>query len=201
MPRILFYAVVAAVLAACHSTPPITPEQARASMLKELGLDPDSVVHQEHVRYAIGAGGARPTAFRSGLYVQTQTELHLFRHKGTGKDLEQDVSFPLEKLQYATLENWMFSDLKQLELGAPPGLIAVSFHDQADGMAGDPEKTDSAYAALVKAGVRAGKPAGRVWPVDSVKPYNEVYPFSLETRPADHPNHASPADKPKSGGH
>ena len=186
MLRFLSSIVLATVLAACHTTPAVTPEQARANMLRELGVDPATVVHQDHVRYAIGAGGARPTAFKSGLYVQTQTDLYLFRKKEDGKALEQDVSFPLAKLQYATLESWMFTDLKQLELGAPAGPVAVSFHDQPDGMAGDPEKTASAYAALVNAGVRSGKPIGRVWPAEAVKPYVLVYPDADHAKPADH---------------
>ena len=201
MCRILFCAALAAAVAACHSTPPITPEQARVNTLKELGLDPALVVSQDHVRYAIGSASARPTAFKSGLYVQTQTDLHLFRNKETGKALEQDVSFPLQKLRYATVEHFMFTDLKQLELGAPSGVIAVSFNDQADGMAGDAEKTDAAYAALTNAGVPAGKPAGRVWPAESVKPYHEVYPFSLETRGADHRVEGKPAGQVTSTGH
>ena len=151
MVRILFSVVLAAALAACKSVP-VDPEAARAAMLRDVGLDPSAVVHQDHARYAIGSGGAQPTAFRSGLYVQTQTDLYLFRHKEGGKALEQDVSFPLAKLQYATLESWMFTDLKQLELGSPSGLLAVSFHDQPDGMAGDPAKADSAYAALHERG-------------------------------------------------
>ena len=197
MLRGLLSVGVVAFLAACQSAPPVDPEQGRAAMLKDLGLDPSAVVYQDHARYAIGSGSV-PTAFRSGLYVQTQTDLYLFRHKEDGKALEQDVSFPLAKLQYATLESWMFTHLKQLELGSPSGLIAVSFHDQADGMAGDADKTESAYAALMNAGVRGGKPAGQVWPVDSVKPYTEVYPVSLEPKPSDHADHAKPADKPKS---
>lgn len=183
MVRILFSIALAAALAACESAP-LDPEAARAAVLRDVGLDLSAVVHQDHARYAIGSGGAQPTAFRSGLYVQTQTDLYLFRHNEGGKALEQDVSVPLAKLQYATLESWMFTDLKQLELGSPSGLLAVSFHDQPDGMAGDPAKTDSAYAALMNAGVRAGKPTGRVWPMEAVKPYNEVYPVSGQPKPA-----------------
>jgi hypothetical protein len=174
MLRILAPVVLAAALAACQSTP-IEPVQAHTAMLSELGLDPATVVHEDHVRYAIGSGAVRPTAFKSGLYVQTQTELYLFKHKEDGKTLEPDVSFPLEKLQYARLEPWGFTHLKQLQLGSPSGLIAVSFHDQPDAMAGDADKTEAAYAALVNAKVRAGSPSGRVWPEAAVKPYTEVY--------------------------
>lgn len=167
-------AFLAAALAACQSAP-VDPGEARAAMLRELGLDPATVVHEEHVRYAIGTGALRPTAFKSGLYVQTQTDLYLFKHKEDGKALEPDVSFPLEKLQYVRVEPWSFTHLQQLQLGSPSGLIAVSFHDQPDAMAGDADKTEAAYAALVNAKVRAGSSSGRVWPEEAVKPYTEVY--------------------------
>ena len=179
MLRLLASVVLAIALAACQSAT-VDPAQVRASMLRDLGIDPATVVHQEQARYAIGSGAARPTAFKSGLYVQTATELYLLRSKDDGKALERDLSFPLEKLQYATLETWSFTHLKQLQLGSPSGLVVVNFHNTPDAMAGDGDKADSAYAALRKANVRSGAPSGRVWPEQAVKPYSEVYPVTVK---------------------
>ena len=179
MLRILIAAVLTIVLASCQSKP-VDPEQVRDSMLRDVGVDPSTVVHQDHARYAIGSGAARPTAFKSGLYVQTATELHLLRNKDDGKALERDLSFPLAELQYATLETWSFTHLKQLQLGSPSGMIVVNFHETPDAMAGDGDKADSAYAALQKSNVRSGPPSGRVWPEQAVKPYSEVYPVTVK---------------------
>jgi hypothetical protein len=179
MFRVLVFAVLVMALAACQSAP-VDPGQTRANMLRDLGIDPATVVHQDQARYAIGSGAAGPAAFKSGLYVQTATELHLLRSKDGGKALERDLSFPLTKLQYATLETWSFTHLKQLQLGSPSGMIVVNFHDTPDAMAGDGDKADSAYAALQKANVRSGSPSGRVWPEQAVKPYSEVYPVTVK---------------------
>ena len=139
-------------------------------MLRELGIDPSTVQYQGEARYAIGSGSARPTAFKSGLYVQTAKELHLLRQKEDGKAFEQDLSFPLDKLQNVTLENWSFTHLKQLQLRAPSGMIVVNFHNTPDAMAGDGDRADSAYTALQKANVRSGSPTGRIAPEQAVKP-------------------------------
>jgi hypothetical protein len=179
MLRVLISAVLVIVLAACQSKP-VDPEQVRANMLRELGIDPSTVVHQDQARYAIGSGAARPTAFKSGLYVQTATELHLLRNKDDGKALERDLSFPLAQLQYATLETWSFTHLKQLQLGSPSGMVVVNFHNTPDAMAGDGDRADSAYAALQKANVRSGAASGRIWPEQAVKPYSEVYPVTVK---------------------
>lgn len=176
MLRVLVSVVLVTVLAACQTVPPVDPEQERANMLKDLGIDPAAVVHQDFVRYAIGAGGAGPVAFKSGLYVQTATELYLFKHKEDGKAFEQDVALPLEKLQYATLESWSFTHLKQLQLASPSGIVVLNFHNSPDAMAGDGEKAESAYAGLMDSKVRSGAPSGRVLPERAVTPYSEVYP-------------------------
>src|SRR5262249_24209787 len=152
--RVLISILLVTTLAACHSVL-VDPAEARASMLRDLGLDPSAVVHEDHVRYAIGA---RPAAFKSGLYVQTRTDLYLYRH---GKALEPDVSLALAKLEYARVESWSFTHLKQLQLGSPSGMIVVNFHDQPDAMAGDGDRTQAAYSALVNEGVRSGAPSGR----------------------------------------
>ena len=179
MLHVLVCVILAMALAACQSAP-VDPAQVRANMLNDLGIDPATVVHQDHARYAIGSGTVRPVAFSSGLYVQTATELHLLRNKDGGKALERDLSFPLAKLQYATLETWSFTHLKQLQLGSPSGMIVVNFHETPDAMAGDGDKADSAYAALQKSNVRSGPPSGRVWPEQAVKPYTEVYPVTVK---------------------
>jgi hypothetical protein len=177
MLRVLISCALSIALAACQTTA-VDPEAARANMLRDAGIDPAAIVHWDRVRYGVAA--AKPAAFKSGLYVQTATELHLLRNKDDGKALEPDLSFPLAQLKYATLETWSFTHLKQLQLGAPSGMIVVNFHETPDAMAGDGDKADAAYAALRKANVRAGAPSGRIWPEQAVKPYSEVYPVTVK---------------------
>ena len=178
MLRVPVSAVLAIALCACQSAP-VDPGQARAAMLRDLGIDPATIVHQDDARYGFAPGTAGPAAFKSGLYVQTGTEL-LLRSKDGGKALERDLSLPLNELRHVTLETWSFTHLKQLQLGSPSGMIVVNFHATPDAMAGDGEKAEAAYSSLLKAKVPRAAPTGRIWPEQAVKPYTEVYPVTVK---------------------
>lgn len=154
--KVLLLFLSALLAVACTSVSIPAPELPQRVAVAA-GIQADSIVHAQAVRFALSTERVRYVPFTLGVYAQTQSHVYLLAFDETSKSLVLRATLPLDELRSTSVATrGAFSHLQQLQLDGSEQIAAINFTNSSDGEAGSKERTQMAVEHLQKVGQQVG---------------------------------------------
>jgi hypothetical protein len=163
MKQILFLFSVL-LLVSCASVPDAVVQD-KGSISSSLGVNESEIFYVDSVVFTVLPSHQNYARFELGVFVLTQTTVHVLRYSDDNKNLYPEVAIPHSSLGYAGVATrGAFKHLQQLRLQAGNAVVALNFASSISAEAGYKERTQKAVSALKALGISASHDAPWVLP-------------------------------------